>query len=276
MARKHEVAPGKYVDPRTIKPREDPPSMYDVSLWVPVIVKKLGNSHVKKAEEKVDWSLYRVELRDGNPFIVRDMCDRCGKNFIPYNWRRIREVHHPDLGTIYFESGICKDCINASVYVDKYLDGDALTFKDALSTFSQYAEDYERAWRVVIAAAPDLLMTEDEWNRRCQYFRGCAICGGPIEVRAKYFPTYLNGKHAPWNVIPMCSECYKQHNMGRTTKGKQIKRYKVFSSQSTFNKAKEIRVYLLNEMDKYDIYREPLMPYRKRFYETLKLEETYL
>ena len=275
-ARKREVDPDKYIDPRKIPPRDDPPSPYAVSLMVPAIVKKLGTSMVKQAEEKPDWNLYRVEIRDGNPFIVREMCDRCGKVWIPPKWRKIRACDVEDIGKVYLETGICKDCINASVYVDKYLDGDVLTEKEAKELFYKYAVEYERAWRVVIAAAPDILMTEDEWHKRCTFFRGCAICGGPIEVRAKYFPAYLNGRYAPWNVIPLCSTCMKQHYAGRTTKGKAVSRYKVFSTNTFFQKSKEIRLYLLNEMDKYGIYNEPLAPFRKRFLETKKIEETYL
>lgn len=95
-------------------------------------------------------------------------------------------------------------------------------------------------------------------------------------MRAKYFPAYLNGRYAPWNIIPLCSACMKQHYAGRTTKGKTVRRYKVFSTNTFFQKSKEIRLYLLNEMDKYGIYNEPLAPFRKRFFETKKIEETYL
>lgn len=275
-ARKHEVDKDKYLDPKKIPPRDDPPKLYDVSMVVPLVVNKLGTSAVKQAEDKPDWSLYRVELRDGNPFIVREKCDRCGKKVIPPKWRKIRSIKVDNIGEVFLETGICKDCINASIYVDKYLDGAPLSEKEAKQLFYKYAEDYERTWRMVIAAAPRILMTEDEWLRRCRFFNGCAMCGGPIEVRAKYFPTYLNGEHSPWNVIPLCSSCMSAHYAGRVTKGKEIRRYKVFSSPSFFQKTKEIRVYLLNEMDKHGIYCEPLLQYRKRFFETLQIEETYL
>lgn len=276
MPRRHEVDPNKYIDPQSIAPRKDPPNLYDVSMLVPAVVNKLGDSIVKQHEDKPDWSLYRVELRDGNPFIVREMCDRCGKVFVPPGWRKIRKVKVPDIGNVYLETGLCKDCINAGVYLDKYLDGVPNTFSDSLKLFYQYAEEYERTWRMVLASAPQILMTEEEWQRRCNFFNGCAMCGGSIEVRAKYFPTYLNGTHSPWNVIPLCSDCMHKHYAGRVTKGRRIKRYKVFSTHEFFNKSKEIRVYLLNEMDKYEIYTAPLLPFRKRFLEVKKVEDIYL
>ena len=97
---------------------------------------------VEQAEEKPDWNLYRVEISDGNPFIVREMCDRCGKVWIPPKWRKIRACNVEDIGKVYLETGVCKDCINASVYVDKYLDGDALTEKEAKELFYKYAGKY--------------------------------------------------------------------------------------------------------------------------------------
>lgn len=276
MARKHEVDPEKYINPKSIPPRDDPPNPYDVAMIIPVVVNKLGTSMIKRAEEKPDWSLYRVTLKDGNPYIVREMCDRCGKVWVPPKWRKIRAVDIDGIGTVYLETGLCKDCINAGVYRDKYLDGEPLTFKETGELFYKYAMDYERTWRMVIAAAPQVLMTEDEWTKRCRFFNGCAMCGGPIEVRAMYFPRYLNGTYSPWNVIPLCSNCMKAHYSGRITKGKTIRRYKVFSSEAFFQKSKEIRVYLLNVMDKYDIYREPLQPFRERFFETLHFDEEYI
>lgn len=243
-----------------------------LAMKIPKIVNSLDKSIIKLHQEKPDWKLYRIEIRDNVPYIVREMCDRCGKVFIVPRWRKLRSYYDPDVGTVYLETGICKDCINASVYVDAYLDGDVLTEKEAKKLFYQYAEEYEKAWRFVIAAAPIIIMTEEEWNHRCKFFRGCAICGGSIDVRAKYFPTFLNGTHTPWNVIPLCSVCLKQHYAGRTNIDKPILRYRVFSTLTWFNKAKTIRMYLLHQMEKHGIYMEPLKPYRERFREERTLE----
>lgn len=268
----------KYIDPRSILPRTDPPDLFDVAVAVPAVVARLGDSAIKLHEDKPDWSHYKIEFREGNPVIVRELCDRCGKNWVPPSWRKMRAVDTETCGKIYLESGLCKDCINASVYYDKYFrdTGEPDTFSDLQHQFYAYATEYERAWRAVLAAAPMYLLTEDEWQRRCNFFNGCAMCGGRIEVRSMYFPRYLNGSYSPWNVIPLCGECQKKHYAGRTTKGKKVHRYKVFSTLEHFQKSKEIRVYLLNVMDKYDIYREPLEPFRKRFLETKKFEERFI
>lgn len=266
MPRRRKVEKG-YIDPQSIAPREDPPNLAALAMAVPMVVTLLDTSFVKAKQEKPDWSLYKLELRDGNPFVVREMCDRCGKVWIPPRWRKIRAVNVPELGTVYVETGICKTCINASVYVDQYLDGDPLTEVEAKKLFYRYAEEYERAWRMVIAAAPVKLLTEAEWQKACKFFNGCAFCGGHIEIRAKYFPTMLNGKHTPWNVIPMCDACYKAHNAGRQDASKTVKRYKVFSSSSQFNKQKTTRMYLLQQMRNHGIYMDPLLPYMKRFKE---------
>ena len=269
---KRRTPKDKYVDPNKVAPKEAAPNMVAVALKVPIVVTAFDTSIVKQHQEKPDWSLYRIECRNNVPYIVREMCDRCGKVWIPPRWRKLRVYYDNDIGEIYLETGICKDCINAGVYVDKYLDGAVLTEKEAKELFYKYAVEYERAWRMVLAAAPRIAMTEEEWRHRCKFFNGCAICGGPIEARAKYFPVYLNGAHTAWNVIPLCAACLAKHYAGRMTTDKQIKRYKVFSTNTFFNKSKTIRLYLLHQMEKHNVYMEPLEPYRKRFFETMTLE----
>ena len=264
---KRRTSTKEYVDASKILPRAVAPSLVDIAFLVPIVVSSLDNSLIKQRQVKPDWKLYKMELRDNNPFIVREMCDRCGKVFIYPRWRKIREYRDPEIGSIYLESGVCQDCINASVYVDAYLDGDPLNEKDAKELFYKYARDYERAWRMVIAAAPRIALTEQEWIHRCKFFNGCAVCGAAIEVRSKYFPNYLNGTHSAWNIIPLCGTCQKRHYGGRVTKNKTVYRYRVFSTLGFFNKAKTIRMYLLGEMERHNLYIEPLLEYRKRFRE---------
>lgn len=251
---------------------ESPPSITSIAMKVPIIVTSFDKSMVKLQQVKPDWKLYRIEIRDNIPYIVREMCDRCGKVFIPPRWRKLRVYKDKQLGEIYLETGICKDCINASLYVDKYLDGKVLTEKEAKEQFYKYAEEYEKAWRIVIAAAPRVAITQQEWEHRCKFFGGCAMCGAGIEVQAKYFPAYLNGTHTSWNVIPLCNNCIKKHYAGRITKGKSVYRYRVFSTHTFFQKTKTIRMYLLTQMDKHHIYTDPLEPFKVRFMETKILE----
>lgn len=264
-----------YIRRDKIPARLEPPSLTALAFAVPAVIAKLDKSIIKQHQEKPDWSLYKLELRENNPFVVRVMCDRCGKVEVPPNWRKIRAVQtdNEELGVVYFETGLCKDCINASTYRDAFLDGDPLSFTEAGKLYHRYAEEYERAWRLVLSCAPSTPITEAEWQKACRFFNGCAICGGRIEIRAKYFPATLNGTHTAWNVIPMCSECHRYHQAGRGNfHEKKAVRYKVFSSPDNFNKQKTIRVYLLQQMRNHEVYMEPLYPYMKRFRETLTLE----
>lgn len=268
MAKRIEADKSKYLDRNNIPARDAAPPIYAIAPVIPKMLASFDKSMIKQAQEKPDWSLYKIELRDNNPFVVREMCDRCGKVFIVPRWRKIRAYKDDTVGTIYLESGVCKDCINASVYVDKYLDGDVLSESDAKNLFYSYSEDYERAWRMVIAAAPREAMTEQEWQHRCKFFQGCAICGGRITVQARFFPKKLNGEFTAWNVIPLCDECMNTHYRGRLDISKKTVRFKVFSTHTMFQKTKTIRLYLLHEMEKHGIYMEPLAPWRKRFFET--------
>lgn len=273
MPKRHSTAGRKYIkEVAKDDSLKAPISMITVAMKVPKIVTHFDTSAIKQQQVKPDWSLYRIEMREGIPFIVREMCDRCGKVKIPVRWRKLRVYHDPDIGEVYLETGICKDCINASVYVDKFLDGDPLSEKDAKELYYKYAEEYERAWRMVLAAAPRIAMTEQEWQHRCKFFGGCALCGGPIEVRAKYFPIYLNGTHSSWNILPLCGVCKSQHYAGRVNSKKTVSRYRVFSTHGFFNKSKTIRMYLMMQMIKHEIYMEPLEPFRERFFEKKILE----
>lgn len=267
-ARKHEVDESKYIARNAVEPTIVPITLSELALKVPKIVITLGRSMVQQNLPKPDWKLYRVKLENGVAYIVREYCERCGKVKLYPAQRKLRMFYDEDVGPIYLDAGLCKDCINASVYVDKYLDGKPLSEKDAKALFYKYAEDYERAWRIVIAAAPRIAITNQEWQKACRFFNGCSRCGGPIEVQAKYFPVQFNGTHSAWNVIPMCASCFKQHNAGRLGQVEKSKRYRIFSSPSQFQKTKTIRLYLLRQMELHKIYMDPLYEWRKRFFET--------
>lgn len=268
MAKRREADGSKYTSRLQLTERDDPPNSMAVLYKLPTVVCSLGKSTIKQAEEKPDWRLYRVEYVKGNPVIVREMCDRCGKVFIVPKWRKMRAYNDKELGIIYLETGVCKDCINASLYVDRYLDGVVLSETEAKAQFYRYGMEYERAWRVVIAAAPRIAITEAEWKHRVNFFQGCAICGGNITVQGRFFPRKLNGELTAWNVIPMCDACMEAHYRGKTDISKKVYNCKVFSTHEKFQKTKTIRMYLLNEMQKHGIYMEPLDQWRKRFFET--------
>ena len=276
MARRRDVPESKYIAKCTIQPREDTIGITDLALKLPELVMKFDkdiSSVVKHAQAKPNWSLYRATTYLGNPYIEREMCDRCGTVWVPPGWRKIRAIEDDELGTVYFETGLCKSCINASAFMDKYLDGEAITEKESHVEFERYTMEYERAWRILLATAPKLVMSEEEWQHRVRFFNGCAFCGAPIDVRAKFFPTSLNGTFAPWNVIPLCAKCRDNHYLARRKPNSaEMKRYKIFCSIDHFNKMKTTRMYLLQQMKYYNLYVDPLIPYMQRFREAGTLE----
>lgn len=271
-ARKHETAKDKFINRNAVKPAYFPVSLSDVALKVPVVVTTLEQSYVQTRLPKPDWSKYRITIEDNVVIIVREYCARCNKVYLYPGQRKLRVFLDKDIGPIYLDEGICKDCINASTYVDKYLDGKPLSEEEAKKLFYKYGMEYEKAWRIVLAQAPRIAITPAEWQHACSFFGGCALCGGPIDVQAKFFPRRFNGEHVAWNVIPMCEECYKKHTMGRVDVSKESIRYKIFSTHSSFQKTKTIRLYLLAQMEVHELYILPLEQWRKRFFETKILE----
>ena len=268
MPKRRDSDQSKYIDRFDIMERTEPVNMYMLACKVPSIVSSFDKSFVKHAQEKPDWSLYTLKTYKGNPYILREMCDRCGKLWVPPSWRKIRLYYDDEIGGVYFETGLCKTCIDASIYVDKYLDGDPLTERDAKKLFYEYTEQYEKNWKYVLAAAPVQLLSEQDWRRACSFFNGCAFCGNTIETRAMFFTDKLHGKHTPWNVIPLCGACQRAHY----AKLFHDKRPRVFCLLERFNKYKTIRMYLLQQMRRYGVYIEPILPYIERFYETKTLK----
>lgn len=275
MSQKPKKKKAKYETPEAYAKRDKPTKAIDLTqaaFVAPAVINYFQTSMVQQAATKIDWKYYKLEIREGELWIVRELCDRCGEKIIPKHWRKVRVYHHKEYGDIRLETGICKDCINASVYVDKYLDGEVLTETEAKKMFYKYSIEYERAWRMVIASAPRVAITEQEWQHTCKFFGGCALCGGPIQVQAKFFPRRFNGEHTAWNVIPMCESCYTKHYRGRLDITKPSRYYKIFSTHNQFQKMKTVRLYLLTKMEEHNLWMEPLTQWRKRFFETKTLE----
>lgn len=268
----------KYVPRNELKPAIVPVTITDIAMKIPSIILHMNNTFLRStAGVTPQWKNYKVTVEDNIVLITSKYCSRCGKVFLHPGQRKIRVYMDADYGPIYLDEGFCKDCMNVNLYLDKYLVEDLSkdfipTEKEAKALFYQYAAEYEKAWRLVLATAPRIAMTDQEWQHRCKFFGGCAICGGPIEVQAKYFPTFLNGAHTAWNVIPLCKECMDKHYRGRVNKERKVYRYKIFATNMFFQKSKTVRMYLLAQMEKHQLYMEPLEPYRKRFFETKVLE----
>lgn len=271
-ARKHETNQERFINRQDVEKLDPAATLSDLLVVAAAaIAKGSGNSIIYK--HGISWSEYKPEIRDGVGYVVRETCERCGKVHLPPGQRRLRKIS-TDIGPIYLDTGICKDCINASIYVDKYLDGDPLSETEAKKLFYKYAEQYEKQWRITLATAPRIAMTQKEWQHRCNFFGGCALCGGYIEVQHKYFPTELNGFYTSWNIIPLCKTCadkYKRIGI-RKTPEKAPRLYHVFSTNTYFQRTKTIRLYLLAQMELHGIWMDNLEEYRKRFLETKVLK----
>ena len=265
-ARQHETKQEKFT-PRNAVKQLDTPSLTDLLIMAPKILDKFSNSAII-AKHGVTWGEYKPCIIDGVGYIRRETCERCGNVVLPPGQRRLREIP-TELGSVYLDTGICKDCINASIYVDKFLDGDPLSETEAKNLFYKYAADYEKQWRITLAVAPRIAMTKEEWQHRCQFFGGCALCGGYIEVQHKYFPATLNGIYTPWNIIPLCRECAQRYRLvgKRSDPAKAPRLYKVFASRTYFQRTKTIRLFLLAQMEFHGLYMSNLAEYRQRFFE---------
>lgn len=266
-ARKHETDQSKFTPRQDVETLHEGTKLSDLLAIAPVVIYKATHNAVVQ-RQGIDWGKYKPQIVDNVGYIVREVCERCGKKVLPPGQRKLRRVD-TEFGPVYLDTGICKDCINASIYVDKYLDGDPLGEVEAKKLFYKYAEEYEKQWRITLAMAPRIAMSKFEWDHRCKFFGGCAICGGYIEVQHKYFPSSLNGSYTPWNVIPLCGNCERSLRMlgHRKTPEKAPHIYKVFSSPRNFSKTKTIRLFLLAQMEMYGIYMDNLAPYRQRFFE---------
>lgn len=223
-----------------------------------------------------------LEWFKGYPIFVKSTCDRCQREITPVGQRVLKPLFNklaPDFIPMFLESCQCKDCINCTI-VDQYLydtyTGTPPPWREARQVFATFGGEYEKAWRIVLANAPKILMSEEEWEHRVAFFGGCAFCGSPIETRGYFFPRRLNGEYAPWNVIPLCGECIDSHYRGRKEMKGATHRYKVFSMPNLFTKYKTIRLYLMAQMEYHNIWMEPLLPHRKRFLETKTLKGSRL
>lgn len=272
----------EYLKRRDLDVYEGPsPSNAEVWLTAYLPLEKFFKSRIASAP--INYEDISLEWYKGYPIFVKETCDRCQKEITPVGQRvlkpLINEAAATDFIPIYLESCQCKDCINCTI-VDQYLfdtyDKDPPPWKEARQVFSTYGGEYEKAWRIVIANAPKILMTEEEWEHRVEFFGGCAFCGRPVETRGFFFPRRLNGEFAPWNVIPLCGDCVESHYKGRSKMTGATHRYRVFSVPQLFSKYKTIRLYLLAQMAYHKIWMEPLVPWRKRFLETKTLKGSRL
>lgn len=258
------------------------PSPSNTEVWLTAYQPLEEFFKYRLASAPINYDDIELEWFKGYPIFVKSTCDRCQREVTPVGQRVLKPLinkHVPDFIPMYLESCQCKDCINCTI-VDQYLfdtyGNNPPPWKEARRVFATYGGEYEKAWRIVLANAPKILMSEEEWEHRVAFFGGCAFCGRPIETRGYFFPRRLNGEYAPWNVIPLCSECIDSHYKGREKMKGATHRYRVFSIPNIFTKYKTIRLYLLAQMEYHKIWTEPLASHRKRFLETKTLKGSRL
>ena len=254
--------------------------LVQVLIMLPDIIKARQTSFVQQ-DRPIKWDAYNVFAQDGTIYVKRTLCDRCQKVTLPDEQLIEDTLDLGDIGKVHILTGICRNCIQTKEY-DKYLDGKALVRQDAGKLWVKYLTEYEDAWEQVLRSNPVVVLTEKEWLNICKYFNGCALCGGPIQVRALFFPSSRGGAYTPWNVIPLCEKCRLSSRFSRRRdfKNKNFdprknfsKGSKIFKDINLFYKTKTMRMFVLNQMRKNDICIDTLMPYMKRFFETKVLDK---
>lgn len=252
------------------------PIVSNAEIWLTAYKPIMSYYKKRTVQTKIDFRSMHIEIYRGNIIIVKETCDRCQTTKTPPGQRLLKPLSC-DIPNMYLESKVCNDCINCAridPYISDVYDLSQIPpkYDVVYRMFTDYCIEYEKAWRVVLAAAPDIVMTEKQWEHRVDFFGGCCFCGNPVEARGYFFPRRLNGKYNPWNVVPLCGECVSKHYRGRMKMQGVTHRYKVFSTADTFTRYKTIRLYLLSQMDELGIWTAPLEVYRSRFRETRTLK----
>lgn len=60
----------------------------------------------------------------------------------------------------------------------------------------------------IVESLPTEPLTEAQWLKSCDYFKGCSICGKhDIQVRQYLIPRKDGGRYVGGNMLPMCPTC---------------------------------------------------------------------
>lgn len=60
----------------------------------------------------------------------------------------------------------------------------------------------------LLESLPTEPLTEAQWLKACDYFKGCSICGAhDIQVRQYFITRKDGGKYVAGNMLPMCPKC---------------------------------------------------------------------
>jgi hypothetical protein len=60
----------------------------------------------------------------------------------------------------------------------------------------------------ILEGLPTEPLTETQWLKTCQYFKGCSICGkNDIQLRNYLIPRSKGGRYVVGNMLPLCGVC---------------------------------------------------------------------
>lgn len=180
------------------------------------------------------------------------ICPKCGRE---YPWQ-VPRSNCSTCGT-EFTRGVCYVC---RVWKDKLWHGqcgDCL----AVSKAKYYKktmgdlDDIYNGWIDKVSAVPKpvKLITEEEWDNACRYFKGCALCDEPqIEARILYIPLYQGGSYTKFNVVPVCEKCATSYRVATRQKTNPYRVMWMDRTKATKERFKNIADYLANMLEVYN------------------------
>ncbi len=157
----------------------------------------------------------------------------------------------------YFTRGTCYVCRE---YKDELWHGGCKECKKIgnrnwMRRAASNANDEYDAWVASICAVPKpvRLLTEDEWDRICNYFKGCALCGAmEIESRILYVPGHRGGVYTKFNVLPVCEKCATSYKQQANYKGNPFENLWFQYTAEKRRRLESLKKYLHNMLEEYN------------------------
>lgn len=112
-------------------------------------------------------------------------------------------------------------------------------------------EDWREQFKEV--PTPYKTLTEQEWQKACRYFKGCALCkADSIDARSYFIPFEKGGPYTSWNVIPVCDKCaaaWVQQSNPWLRMHKQLNTTVVKSRNFSYDNLNQIVAYLQERLE---------------------------
>lgn len=134
-------------------------------------------------------------------------CSNCGWEYAE-DWpgRTCKFCHAPMpeaicsiCGNVYYNTKrpYCRDC-----ETKQHSKWRGKIRKDTISSYDKWLSDIKSL------PTPYVTLTEEQWNKVCRHFNGCAYCGEPeIASRSMFIEFAKGGRYCSWNIIPACEKC---------------------------------------------------------------------